>query len=239
MIMKKLLFPLLFVLVFAGCNKSEQPDWSHFYRYFPMDEGHWVVYSVDSTSYNKLLDTVIHYHYRVRETLADELPDLSGTLWRRVIREEMRDTSSGTWQISGVNAQKVNRSSADKLEQNQRFIKLIFPFRKSLFWKGNSYIHYEDPYNCNYLGEWNFQYTDLYHQATLFQQMFDSVITIRQVADSGLICKNLAVEQYAPGIGLIYKHTERLTTQNTSADPFWIRAEQGFIVTYRITGWGK
>jgi hypothetical protein len=237
--MQKLLIPIVLMLMFAGCNKSEQPDWSHYYRYFPMDEGHWVIYSVDSTSYNKLQDTVIHYHYLVRETLADEIPDLTGTHWRRVIREEMRDTATGIWQISAVNSQKINRSTAEKTEQNLRFIKLIFPLKKFITWKGNSYINYDDPYNCNFLGEWQFQYSELYHPLTINQHTFDSVVTVTQVADSGLICKNLAIESYAPGIGLIYKHTERLTTQNTDPDPFWMRAEQGFIVTYRISGWGR
>lgn len=237
--MKKILLLLFVTLIVAGCNKTEKPDWAHFYTYFPMEEGHWVSYSVDSTAYIKLLDTVIHHHYRVRETLANEFPDLTGTMWRRVIREEMRDTASGIWQITGVSAQKANRSTAEKTEQNQRYIKLIFPFKRNIYWKGNSYINYDDPYNCNYLGDWPFQYSELYHQANYAGHHFDSVVTIRQVADSGLICKNLAVEQYAPGIGMIYKHTERLTTQKTTSDPFWKRAEQGFIVTYRIMEWSK
>lgn len=236
--MKQLLTILLIAGVFGGCTKTKQPDWSHYYHYFPVNEGFWVVYQVDSIAYNPLMDTVMSYQYLVKETIGEEFTDLSNEVWQRIHHAVKRD-SAGPWELSAAYAQKQTKQSAQKIENNLRFIKQIYPFQRFKSWSGNSYIHYDDMFFCNFYGDWNYQYRELYTAKTAGSHAFDSVIVIQQVADSGLICKSLAVEHYAPGVGLIYKHVERLTTQNTSPDPFYLKAEQGYILTYTIIDWKR
>jgi hypothetical protein len=236
--MKKLIIPILIALFSVGCTRQDQPDWDYCYRYFPADEGHWVVYQVDSTAWNKLQDTVISFSYQVRESICGTWTDLTGAEWK-TINHDVRKDDSAECNPSATAAQKVTRGTAEKIENNLRFIKLTCPFRKFIYWPGNSYINYDDVYNCNYLGDWLYQYKELFTSRDIEGNKFDSVVVVQQVADSGLICKNLAVEMYAPGIGLIYKHTERLTTQKTSNEPFNVKAESGYIVTYNIIDWRK
>jgi hypothetical protein len=236
-IIKLHLSGLLTLLLLAGCTKTKHPDDAWHYRYFPSEEGHWVIYEVDSTAYNLLVDTVITYSYRVRETVGESYNDLTGTPWNKVWHEVMRDTSSGVWSAGPTGALMRSKRTAEKLEQNHRFIKLTFPIKRFATWHGNSYIHYDDEYNCNYLGNWNYRYTDVFVSRQVGALVFDSVVVIQQVADSGLVCKNVAIEWYAPGIGMIYRHQERLATQNTSPLPWHEKAEWGHILTYRIIGW--
>ncbi len=236
--MRKLLIPVLLAIFLAGCNKNEYTNWDYCYRYFPDKEGYWVIYQVDSTVWNKLQDTIVYYNYQVKESICTSYTDLTGVEWQTVLHD-VRCDSSEEWKASAIAAQKITRGTAEKIENNLRFIKLSFPFRKFMYWPGNSYIHFDDVYNCNYLGDWLYQYKELFATKEVNGNKFDSVIVVQQVADSGLICKNLGIEMYAPGIGLIYKHTERLTTQNTSNEPFYEKAESGYVVTYRIIDWRK
>ncbi|MFO7723702.1 MAG: hypothetical protein R6V49_10825 [Bacteroidales bacterium] len=236
--MRNLVHLVFLLLIFAGCSKTGEYNWDAQYRYFPMEEGHWVVYEVDSTAYNKLQDTVIRYHYFVRQTIGTTFTDLSGQTWRRVDHEVSPD-SLGGWTITAASARKITRRNAETLEDNLRVIRLTFPFKKFTYWHGNSQINYEDPFNCNFYGDWQFQFRELFVPQTVSGLNFDSVVTVQQVADSGLICKSFVNEMYAPGVGLIYKHVERLTTQNTGSDPFYIKAEDGYILTYRIVNWKR
>jgi hypothetical protein len=234
--MRRLIFPGLILFVLFGCSKTEKPDWDAHYRYFPMNEGHWVIYEVDSVVYNKLQDTVIHFSYFVRETITSEFADLAGEKWRRVEHEISQDAMV-SWVKTAASARKISKRTAVTLEDNLRVIRLIFPCKKFIYWNGNAMINYEDPFNCQFLGDWQFQYKELFVPQTISGITFDSVAMVQQVADSGLICKSLVNEMYAPDIGLIYKHIERLTTQNTASDPFYLKAENGYILTYRIVDW--
>ncbi len=230
---------LLLLLIWIGCSKTKHPDTDWQYRYFPTDEGHWVMYEVDSTAYNMLIDTVITWRYLVRETIREKYADPSGTYWHRVHHEVMRDTSSGVWKSGPTGALMRSKNTAEKREGNHHFIKLTFPIRPFATWKGNSYILYDDVHNCNYLGSWDYRYTDVQVSRSVGEHLFDSVVVVQQVADSGLVCKNLAIEWYAPGVGMIYKHNERLASQNTAPVPWKERAEWGHIVTYRIIDWRR
>ncbi|HRZ43113.1 MAG TPA: hypothetical protein P5228_10475 [Bacteroidales bacterium] len=217
----------------SGCSKEKTTDWEPYYAYFPTTAGHWVFYRVDSTAYNALQDTVIDYTYWVKETILDQFTDLEGLEWQRIDREIYTDTAQNPMQGEIV-AQRRSKNTAERIENNLRFIKLSFPFRKFSYWQGNSYIHYDDPWNCNFWGEWEFKYQDLFFTGNIGVNSFDSLVRVMQVADSGLVCKNLWEEIYAPGIGMVYRHTERLTTQKSSPDPFYLKAENGFIVTYTL-----
>ncbi len=223
----------------SGCSKTtDPPDWSYMYRYYPLQEGHWTIFQVDSVAYNSLLDTVMTYRYFIREQNGTSFQDLAGNEWIRVNADITSDTGAQWFPLASY-AQRVTRQTAERLENNLRFVKMVYPFKKYSWWAGNSYIHFDDVYNCNFLGEWQYQYKDLYVTKTINGHPFDSVVVIQQVADSGLICKNLSFEMYAPQVGLVYKHTERLTTQKTTSDPFWIRAEDGYILTYTIIDWKR
>jgi hypothetical protein len=219
-----------------GCHKDKTTDWEPYYRYFPTSGGHWLLYEVDSTVYNKLQDTILFYHYKVRETIGEEFCDLTGDKWQRIDHEVFRDSVTG-WVSEAVYAQRRTKNTGERIENNMKFTRMIFPFSKYTYWNGNSYIHYEDVYNCNFWGDWEYRYTDLFRTTTIGTNVFDSVVTIRQVADSGLICKSVWTEMYAPGIGMIQRYVERLTTQKTTPDPFYVKAENGYILSYKLVGW--
>lgn len=238
--MKRLLLCISFalLLVVSGCRKTSQPDWSIYYDYFPVEEGHWIIYQVDSIAYNKLLDTVIEYSYYVRETIGESFTDLASQQWQRIDREIRHDTTA-SWVPDATFAQRRTRGVAERFENNLRFIKMIFPFRKFTYWQGNSYINYNDPLNCNFYGQWDYQYRDLFITEEVNGHQFDSIVVIQQVADSGIICKSLVTEMYAKNIGLVHKNIERLTTQNTSSEPFYMKAEEGYILTYKILDWRR
>lgn len=229
---------LTFMLSLFNCSKNDISVPMPGNHYFPIKEGFWVEYHVDSIAYNSLQDTVIKYNYILRETIGSSFEDIAGNKWHRVYRQTKTDIS-GNFSPAGVVAHKISHQTAERIENNLRFIKLAFPFRINKQWNGNSYINYDDHFFCDFYGDWDYKYKELFQKKEINDIRIDSVVVVQHVADSGLICKNHIVEMYAPNIGLVYKKVERLTTQSTSSEPFYKRAEDGYIVEYSVLNWKK
>ena len=101
------------------------------------------------------------------------------------------------------------------VENNNRFLKLKGPVRDGLSWKGNSYI---DTYSINstvkYLADWDYTYENVNQPMTLGTFRLDSTLqinerneTIGNVSDPNSYSEiNFGQENYAKGIGLIYRN---------------------------------
>lgn len=132
-----LLFSTLVVLLgvtlfmINGCSEtSEPPDWGYMYHYYPLQEGHWTIYQVDSVAYNSLLDSVKTYRYYIKEEMGPLFTDLSGNQWTRVKADYSTDTTSG-WSPLADYAQRITTQTAERFENNLHFIKMVFPLKNS------------------------------------------------------------------------------------------------------------
>ncbi len=217
------------------CTKKDLPENPYYYDYFPIITGSWIVYDVDSIVYDELNNRVDTFYFRIRETVKEKYIDNTGAIAYRVVQEKKRDTLA--WHVNRVISHKRDKRTAERVEEGLRYIKLVFPVRPYTSWKGNAYITYDDPWHCNFLGDWEYEYMSINEPYAINGFLFDSSLVVQQVADSGLICKNYAVEVYAKNVGLVYKYTERLTTQKITPEPFYLRAENGFIVTYSLVNY--
>ena len=103
--------------------------------------------------------------------------------------------SSQKWIL--INVWSANRTNinAEKVEENQRFVKLIFPVKKNRIWNGNA---------ANSLDERIYEYIDIDISRTLSSFNFDSTCFIKQIDNETLIDKKYYVEIYAKNIGMIY-----------------------------------
>ena len=79
-------------------------------------------------------------------------------------------------------------------------------------WRGNSYINATG--NIDYMDGWDYVYSEIHKQDTVNDLIFDSTVFIIQKDDISLIRKDYFVEQYAKGIGMIYKEASHLSKQN-------------------------
>jgi hypothetical protein len=230
----------LFVLIAAfflisSCKKDEQiPDTG--YSYFPDNTGHWCIYEVDSTIYDNFLNDTFSYRYQVKEITESYFTDNSGRQAMRVERYKRPyiDTipyANLPWTLSRVWTFVRTSSEAEKVEEDQRFIRLAFVPREGKKWNGNAY---------NTIGEWQYKYTSVDQPYTINNMHFDSTLTVVQKLDTNLIDYSIFTERYARHVGLIEKRVinvhDNIPVPGVSV---LNRIDNGVIYSIKLVSWGN
>lgn len=203
------LYPFLFLLSFLGvsCKKEKELPVDMGYKYFPVNVGHCIVYDVDSISYNDFTGEIDTFKFQIKEYVESVFTDNEGRETQRLERyRRLDDTSS--WFIKDVWTENLTLTTAEKVEENIRMVKLIFPPKENEKWNGNLF-------NSN--GEQSFEYKEvhnLYYQNNI---RFDSTIHVLQKQEYTLISEKFEKEIYAAHIGMIYKKFVNLTKEPTGA----------------------
>jgi hypothetical protein len=197
------LFSALLFLV--ACEKDEEPLPEPRYEYFPVEPGHSVTYEVDSIRHDSALRLHDTSHYFIRETIAARFEDSEGRTSYRIERYR-KDSMSGDWRIADVWVANRNERRAEKVEENRRFTKMVFPIRSDQRWDGNAY---------NDLPEREYRYISVHQEARMGGQSLDSTVEVLQRDMENLIQTRFAKEIYALGIGMVKKEDVDLNTYTT------------------------
>lgn len=224
----------VFLLTFYACKKEKEKSSVDLgYSYFPNEIGRYVIYQVDSTSYNDFftpvkIETV---HFQIKEIIESHFTDNEGRESERIERY-MRNNDSLPWVLRDVWYQTRTAVSAEKVEENVRFVKLTFPVEINHKWNGNAF---------NSIGKYEYEYKSVDAQKTVNGHTFDSTLIVNQILDSNLIEKKYQVEMYAKNIGMIYKRFVDVQDKSISIEPKPLseRIDQGSDYTYRIIAFGK
>jgi hypothetical protein len=202
---------LLFVLTsgFFSCKKDAIPPPDLGYNYFPNQVGRYVIYNVDSFSYGGVPVVIDTFKFQIKEKIESMFTDNEGRPSIRLERyiKYYNDTvsyDSMSWSLRDVWEENVSKSTAEKVEENVRFIKLAFPINESQRWNGNAQ---------NILGEEDYAYKFYDLARTIDGIHFDSVLQVQQHDDLTFISKNYAEEKYARNVGLIYKQMINVDSQ--------------------------
>ncbi len=198
-------------LGFSSCKKDKAiaPDMG--YTYFPNQVGRYIVYNVDSFYYddfNKKTDT---FKFQLKEKIQSVFTDNEN---RPTIRLEryIKNYSTSipynamTWILKNVWTENRTLTTAEKVEENLRYIKLVFPVNENQKWNGNIQ---------NTLPEWNYEYDFFDLPRTIGGIYFDSVLQVNQYDDklSNLVEHKYYIEKYARNVGLIYKQVIDVESQ--------------------------
>jgi hypothetical protein len=218
---------------FFACKKDKEITAIDLgYEYYPNKIGNFVVYQVDSLYYNDFTGTIDTFNFQIKEKITENFSDLSNRESQRIERY-YRKNENENWLLKDVWYLNRTSNTAEKVEENVRFVKVIFPLKKEMTWNGNRF---------NSLGEKNYTLTKLHEPFTIGQLNFDSTIYISQEADSNLIEKKIAFEIYAKHIGLVYKKSFNIFDKDSVINftlPIELRANSGFDVIYRAISSGN
>ncbi len=259
--MKKSLI-LLFGLVLAlvSCkNETENYNASVDDNYFPDDSGTWVEYRVDSVVYNdfyyafppsspqpQYVHTSTHY---IKQVVGEKFTDNMGRQATKLYRYTKDSLSQAYDDVPRVWYFVKTKANVEVVEENLRYIKLVFPANVDLSWKGNKYVTDTFPFvplkgffQINYNG-WDYAVSEkdkIYNNGF---QTFDSVLTVVQYDDSTNVYKVSSVEKYARNTGMVYREFWRLDAQqdtddNTPLIPFMQSKLNGFIVKQYAINYG-
>lgn len=208
------LFFVFTILASSSCKKDEDQPLDLGYRYFPDQVGHYVVYDVDSFFYNdfNVPLTIDTFKFQLKEKIQSTYSDNQGRPTQRLERyvrfyNPSIPYSSLPWTLRDVWAANKTRTTAEKVEENVRFVKLAFAVDIDKTWNGNAQ---------NTLGNETYSYEFVDLPRTIGGVVFDSVLQVNQKDQSSLIGKSFSIEKFAKRTGLVYKQEIMISSQPNS-----------------------
>ncbi len=249
--MKHLLLIFVSVLVLMSCDTTTEPiNIDYDYDYYPLFVGKYIIYDVDSVVYDPSnsvvnIDTI---SYQAKEEIVDTTTDGEGRT-SFIIHYSIRQNSSEAWQIKDVYTTVLSKYWAERVEQNFRFVKLLFPSKIDSEWDGNRYFNDENVFvevrgeTLELFKSWYSFVVDKGTTETIGNNTFQDVLTIHHADDENLIEKRLVKEKYVKNIGLVEKTMMILDTQcggnlsNCNNLTWEQKAEKGFILRMVINNY--
>lgn len=208
---------LLIANMIAGCR--HEPINTHIdtsYRYLPLNIGAWIEYDVDSIALNDFTQQSDTFSFVLRETIVDTFNDASGQLNYVIERSKyIADTLAN----EPLRFCAISRSTkrAEKTENNQRVVMLVFPPVVGEQWQGYAY-------NPGLEQEFEYDFVDQPFATNAHQ--WDSALKVIQLNDTAnFLIKKYAEECYARGTGRVFrKYSEIHKKLNADSGLIWIES---------------
>ena len=228
--MQKTISLILAATVFLfSCSKDEEefvePYLGH--DYAGLEIGKYVIYDVDSFFYDDFNGLIDSSFYQVKEVVDSKITDLEGDEAFKIIRYRKESDTTG-WVLIDVWSSKLSTTNFQKVEENVRFLKLIFPINLSDTWNGNA---------LNNEGEQLYDYTAVEQSETIGGNALSNVLTVLQFEEINLIEEKVFEEKYAKGIGMVYKKTVDITKVYNSSNGLFERSF-GLDITMTLSSYG-
>ncbi len=240
--MKKGLFIVVIVAIsFAiiSCKKKTEPvtkpDLGE--AYYPGTIGKYIIYDVDSIVFDEFTFDSTFYKYQIKEKIEEEYTDLQGRQALKLVRYIKKFSAAVSytampWTIKDVWQVNIGTKNVEIVEENIRFVKLIFPVKENSKWNGNS---------TNTIGEWEYKYSYMDKQETIGGKSYEKVLEVVQKNFPTLISREYYMEKYAKDIGLVYREIIDLdlpSVTSTSIPPLNIPQKSGVIYKSTIVSHG-
>jgi hypothetical protein len=241
---------LVLVVCWTACERVTDTLPKADRAYYPITENNYRIYQVDSVVYDEYNCSVEYEQYQIKEVTGDAFTDGEGKTAHRIERY-WRKAASDNWTLVGVWSEKVEGNQIQRVEDNQRFVKMVFPIEETKDWNGIVYIRRDTLVpirggSIDLYKDWDaFSYQNVgsSYLDTVSNTIYPDAVQIVQVDKTNNIERRYATEVYAKNIGLVYKEmrildsqcrTPRCTGSSDIANcinvPWTTKAEKGFIL---------
>ncbi|OFX48401.1 MAG: hypothetical protein A2046_05575 [Bacteroidetes bacterium GWA2_30_7] len=226
----KILFysALLFIILITACKKQEAVKSTIDFSYCPLVVGNWITYAVIDINIDEPSDVYDTLNYEIKEIIDSTFIENNQQVYR--IERYIKLNDSASWTIKDVWFANYTQNSIQKVEENIRLVKIVFPVTINSTWNGNAY-------NINEPKQYEITSLDL--SETINNMPFDSVLQVTQLNISNLIEKKIEVEKYAKKIGLVYKELTDIYSDNITEEPIEQRAKTATIYKMTIIAYGS
>lgn len=192
----------IFGLLALSCKKDTDNSIIYGYEYFPIEEGHYVVYDVVDIFHDLALEPQHDTNfYQIKEVISETLVDGEGDTIQK-LKRYFRESDTAVWEIQDVWTQKRTATTAEVVEENDRYIKMIFAIAYNRTWDCNA-LNNEPSLEC--------YYENVYEPYTLNSTTFDSTVIVEKENFTSFIDFRRKFDVYARGVGKIksvYKDLE-------------------------------
>ncbi len=212
-------------------------------EYFPLEVGNTWIYAVDSIIYDNRGERIDTSKNIIKEVVTDSFVDGAGNTNYTISRFRKEDNN---WIETQNWYAMVNEKQAIRVEENLRFIKMIFPVKENIYWDGNSFIDSENLVvkiageSIKMYNNWRYGYAQIDTSVTINDTEYSSVHTVLECDTENRLNRRFSEAKYAKDVGLIYRKMIILDTQNSSnTEPWEEKAEQGFILEQSLLSFEK
>lgn len=218
-----ILIGLLFVV--ASCKKEQDNTIIYGYEYFPTKQGHYLVYDVEDIFHDVALEPQHDTsHYQIKEVIFESLVDEEGDSIQKIKRYyRLNDTLD--WEIQDVWTQKRTATTAEVVEENDRFIKMIFAIAYDRTWNCNA-LNNEDDLEC--------YYENIYLPYSVNGTLYDSTVIVEKENFTSFIDYRRKYDVYARNIGKIKSVYKDLEIDNFDT----LDIQKGAEITYTLIDYG-
>jgi hypothetical protein len=191
-----LFFFSFFVLISCKRDNGGIPEFH--YDYYPLEEGTFVVYEAMEVAHDiQALVASDTNRFYLKTVIGDTVVDNSGNeafKFFRYAKENLEDD----WVLQDVWTTRRHEQRIELVEENVRFVKLVFSPSKTKLWDVNAY-------NNNSKLEARY-HPDLLHAPKIISTFsLDSTIQVEEQDFFSLVDHRRKYEIYAKDIGLVYK----------------------------------
>ncbi|MES2559028.1 MAG: hypothetical protein V4590_04775 [Bacteroidota bacterium] len=201
-----ILFLLLSTVVFAcSDSKPEEENVDLGYNYFPTQTGATWLYNVDSLVYddNSGQTTIDTFTFQYKEQITGSFTDVTGEPAQQVSRF-FRYSDTLPWTVLNQSTQMRTALNAQRVQENIRYVKLVFPLERNKRWNGNLY---------NTLGTEQYTVSYVDQASTVGNTSYPLTVKVQQQNEVNAIEEIIRYEIYARNIGLVYALSDSLNTQ--------------------------
>lgn len=213
------------IVSFSSCKKEDDEPAKFYYNYFPDQVGKWVQYDImeiNRDDISAVNDTTL---YQLKEIIESTFIDNQGRPSLRIERY-WRTADSLPWTIKDIWYSTRTTTKAEKIEEDHRFLKMVFAVTSDKRWDGNIY---------NTLGEQEYKYENIHEPLTIGNLSFDSTVTVNQRDESNFIEISTAYEIFATNIGLIKKEDIYYYISYVNSQPKYV----GYTFYQTVTAYGN
>lgn len=225
--MRSSFFIFIAVLLFSCGDDQETITPNLNYNYAGLEVGRFVVYDVTSIFYDDFTETVDTSLFQIKEVVASRFIDLEGDE-AFVVNRFRKEVDSLGFVLTDVWTSKLTSTTYEKVEENERFLKLIFPIRINKTWNGNA---------KNNLGEVEYEFTAVHQSEIIGGNQLDSVSTVLQFENINLVEEEFFEEKFAANIGLVYKKSVDVDNVFDNGTGLWVR-NAGIDITMTLSSFG-
>lgn len=224
--MRRILFLLGWIFVLASCSKDSQTTYENnlFLDYFPATQGSFIIYDCDSVVYNDFTGQTDTFKFQIKEYYESTYNDNSGRNSIRIERWK-KEADSVKWFLKDVWSLTKTNQAIEKVEEDVRYLKLLFPPKNGLTWNTNA---------LNSLDKREVEIQKLHTPYHLGNLKFDSTLTMVNTDPENLVYEFRNTEIFAIHTGMVYKNLvdvrfEVPTKKIKSGSIFTMKATQIFI----------
>jgi len=210
-ILRHIFFISIVLLMFPGCNKDREVIINSYTDYFPLRNGSYLVWWVDSIRHNSFTGTIDTFHFWIKDVVREPYSDNEGRPGIIVDRYiKYADTSQ--WQVFKVYYYITASTYLMMNYDNVSLVKMVSPVEQGKTWNLNEF----NSRNAATAG-----YEKVGGDTTLGNTTYRDIVVVREKNKVNAIQKSIARTLYARNIGPIYIEEIEMEMVYVGGSYFW------------------